>query len=66
MKLEELNVYKLSMDIAEKIWVVVGEWDYFSKDTVGKEKVKNLNMIDRKLKIGRILRNQKGRNFQNK
>jgi hypothetical protein len=41
MKLEELQVYQLAMEIAEKVWAIVNEWDYFSKDTVGKQLVKS-------------------------
>ncbi len=36
MKLEELQVYQLAMDIGEQIWEIVINWDYFAKDTVGK------------------------------
>ena len=32
MKFEELNVYKLSMEIGEKIWSIIIKWDYFSRD----------------------------------
>jgi hypothetical protein len=32
MKLEELKVYQLSMDIGEKVWNIVIKWDYFTKD----------------------------------
>jgi hypothetical protein len=39
MKLEELQVYNLSMGIAEKIWDIVIGWDYFMKDTIGKQLV---------------------------
>jgi len=52
MKLEELNVYKLSMDIAEKIWIIVGGWDCFSKDTVGKQLVKAADSIAANLSEG--------------
>jgi len=37
MKLEELNVYNLAMDIGERVWAVVSKWNYFEKDTVGKQ-----------------------------
>jgi len=40
MKLEELNVYRLAMDMAEKIWDIVTGWDFFARDTVGKQLVK--------------------------
>jgi hypothetical protein len=34
MKLEELQVYQIAMDIGEKVWGIVNKWDYFSKDTI--------------------------------
>ena len=37
MKFEDLEVYKLSMDLSDKIWEIVTKWDYFQKDTVGKQ-----------------------------
>ena len=40
MKLEELQVYQLSMDMGEQIWNIVIKWNYFEKDTVGKQLVK--------------------------
>lgn len=39
MKLEELQVYQLSMELGEKIWEIVINWDYFLKDTIGKQLV---------------------------
>ncbi len=29
MKLEELNVYNLAMEIGERVWKIVIKWDYF-------------------------------------
>lgn len=40
MKLEELQVYQIAMNVGERIWRIVSEWDYFSKDTVGKQLVR--------------------------
>lgn len=37
LKLEELQVYQLAMEIAERIWEIVIKWDYFAKDVVGKQ-----------------------------
>ncbi len=45
MKLEGLKVYHFAMGIGEKIWMVVGKWDYFAKDTVGKQLVKSVDSI---------------------
>ncbi len=52
MKLEDLKVYQLSMDIGEKVWILVGEWNYFSKDTVGKQLVKAVDSIAANLSEG--------------
>ena len=40
MKLEDLQVYTLSMEIGEDIWQIVSEWKYFEKDTIGKQLVR--------------------------
>ncbi|MGQ9621326.1 MAG: four helix bundle protein, partial [Bacteroidales bacterium] len=45
MKLEELNVYTLSMEMAEKIWSIVINWDFFAKDTIGKQLVRAADSI---------------------
>lgn len=52
MKLEELQVYSLSMEMAEKIWVIVKEWDYFAKDTIGKQLVRAVDSIAANLSEG--------------
>ncbi len=52
MKLEELKVYQLAMDIGERVWVVVCKWDYFAKDTVGKQLVKSVDSIAANLSEG--------------
>jgi four helix bundle protein len=45
MKLEELKVYQLSMKSGDEIWNVVNKWDYFQKDTVGKQLIKAADSI---------------------
>lgn len=52
MKLEELQVYTLSMEMAEKIWTIVIEWDYFTKDTIGKQLVRAADSIAANLSEG--------------
>ena len=52
MKLEELKVYQLAMDIGERVWVVIDKWDYFAKDTVGKQLVKSVDSIAANLSEG--------------
>ena len=45
MKLEELNVYNLSIEVGEKIWELIVNWDKFSKDTLGKQIVRSVDSI---------------------
>ncbi|MFO7446474.1 MAG: four helix bundle protein [Ignavibacteriaceae bacterium] len=52
MKLEELQVYQLSMEIGEKIWEIVFKWDYFAKDTVGKQLVRSVDSMAANLAEG--------------
>ena len=52
MKLEELQVYQLAIEIAEKIWNIVMNWNYFEKDTIGKQLVKAADSIAANLNEG--------------
>jgi four helix bundle protein len=52
MKLEELQVYSLLMEMGEDIWIIVKEWDYFARDTVGKQLVKAADSIAANLSEG--------------
>jgi four helix bundle protein len=35
--IDDLEVYKLAMEIGEEVWAVVGKWDRFPKDAVGSQ-----------------------------
>jgi four helix bundle protein len=45
MKLDELQVYQLSMEIGERIWNIVKDWNYFEKDTIGKQLVRAADSV---------------------
>lgn len=34
---ENLRVYSLSEELADLIWEIASRWDYFNRDTVGKQ-----------------------------
>jgi len=42
---ENLEVYKLAERLADEIWSVVLRWDYFARDTVGKQLVRAADSI---------------------
>lgn len=37
MKLEDLEIYKLSIEIAERVWNIALLWKQFEKGTIGKQ-----------------------------
>jgi four helix bundle protein len=52
MRLEELEVYRLVMGIGERIWQIVSGWDFFAKDTVGKQFVRAIDSVAANLSEG--------------
>ena len=52
MNLEELRVYELSMELGDNVWSIVERWNYFQKDTVGKQLVRSADSIAANLSEG--------------
>ena len=50
--LEDLEVYQLAESFGDEIWFLVSEWDYFVKDTVGKQIVKSADSISANIAEG--------------
>jgi four helix bundle protein len=42
---ENLQVYQLAEKLADEIWNIVGNWEDFAKDTVGKQIVRSVDSI---------------------
>ena len=45
MELDDLRVYKISMEIGAEIWKLAHNWDDFSKNTIGKQLVRSADSI---------------------
>lgn len=45
IKLINLEVYKIAMEIGDEIYDIVTRWDYFDKDTLGKQFIRNTDSI---------------------
>lgn len=45
IKLEDLEIYKISLDIGDLVYEVVSEWNQFDKDTLGKQLVRASDSI---------------------
>jgi len=52
MKLEDFKVYNLSMDLGEEVYSIVIKWNYFDKDTAGKQLVRAVDSIAANLSEG--------------
>lgn len=52
LRLEELKVYNQAMKIGEEIWGIVIKWDYFAKDTMGKQLVRAIDSVAANLSEG--------------
>ncbi len=44
-RFEDLRVFQLAEKLADEIWDIVSDWEYFAKDTVGKQLVKSADSI---------------------
>jgi four helix bundle protein len=42
---ENLEVYKLSEELADNVWEIVASWNNFARDTIGKQLVKSADSI---------------------
>ena len=50
--LEDFKTYNLAMKFGQEVWDIVQRWDYFSKDTIGKQLVKSTDSIAANLSEG--------------
>lgn len=52
MKLEDLEIYNLSMNFSDTVWNMVCQWEYFAKDTVGKQWIRAADSVDANISEG--------------
>ena len=52
MLLEDFQVYNLAMEVGENIHSIVVKWNYFDKDTIGKQLVRSSDSIAANLSEG--------------
>jgi four helix bundle protein len=51
-RLEDLEVYQLAESFSDEIWFLVISWDYFAKDTVGKQMARSADSISANIAEG--------------
>jgi len=52
VRLEDLDVYNLADSFSNEIWDIVINWDYFAKDTVGKQLARSADSISANIAEG--------------
>jgi len=52
LKLNDLDAYKKSFALSNYVWKIVIEWDYFTKDTTGKQFVRAVDSISANIAEG--------------
>jgi four helix bundle protein len=52
MKLEELNIYNLSLELAEEVWNNILNWEKFSRETIGKHLIYAVDSVAANLSEG--------------
>lgn len=50
--LEDLEVYQLAESFGDEVWFLVAEWEYFAKDTVGKQIARSADSISANIAEG--------------
>ncbi len=50
--LEKLEVYNMAENFSDDVWEIVIKWDYFMKDTVGKQLVRAADSISANIAEG--------------
>lgn len=52
VKLEDLEVYTLAETLSDEIWNIVTKWEWFERDTVGKQLVRSVDSITANISEG--------------
>ena len=52
MKLEDLEIYNLSMIFSDIVWSLVGKWEYFQKSTLGSQWVRAADSVSANISEG--------------
>ena len=52
LKLNDISSYKISFHLSNYIWNIVINWDYFTKDTIGKQFVRSVDSISANIAEG--------------
>lgn len=52
LKLRDIDAYRVAFHLSNYIWEVIIHWDYFEKDTVGKQFIRAVDSISANIAEG--------------
>jgi len=52
LTLNDIEAYKIAFNLSNDLWDIILKWDYFSKDTVGKQFVRSVDSISANIAEG--------------
>jgi len=52
LKLNDISSYKIAFNLSNYVWDIIISWDYFSKNTVGKQFVRAIDSISANIAEG--------------
>ena len=52
IQLNDIDAYKIAFNLSNKVWNIVLQWDFFAKDTIGKQFVRSIDSISANLAEG--------------
>jgi four helix bundle protein len=52
LKLNDIEAYKIAFKLSNYVWDIILRWDYFTKDTIGKQFVKAVDSISANIAEG--------------
>ena len=52
LKVEDLEIYQMAEDLRDRVWNICIKWDYFTKDTIGKQLLRAADSISANLAEG--------------
>ncbi|MCF8235719.1 MAG: four helix bundle protein [Bacteroidales bacterium] len=52
LQLNDIGAYKKAFYLSNNVWNIVMDWDYFAKDTIGKQFVRSIDSISANIAEG--------------
>ncbi|HED08377.1 MAG TPA: four helix bundle protein [Ignavibacteria bacterium] len=52
LSLNDIEAYKIAFNLSNLVWDIILKWDYFAKDTVGKQFVRSVDSISANIAEG--------------